>query len=240
MKPLNNDTPFDERKRQMEVVKTKLEIYQRRYPSLDVAYQYKDWVLDTLAKNPSVVEYEYAFMQWLERSQRRANEVSGRVSLDDALAHAPKLTTGFKRLVAAFRQDNYISPETIRVYAEEFADLTAEEFSDMCSRAIRHLDKFPTIAALIRLRIEAKSDAATAREEAKRRDEEKERRRLNIQTALIEARIAALPEDERQELEREALESIGGDKPNAAPFIGILAKKRILAVYESRYGAVTT
>ena len=231
-----SDRPFDDRREQMEVVKTKLEIYQRRYPSLDVAYQYKDWVLDTLARNPSVVEYEYAFMQWLERSQRRANEVSGRVSLDDALAYAPKLATGFKRLVAAFRQDNYISPETIRVYAEEFADLTAEEFSDMCSRAIRHLDKFPTIAALIRLRIEAKGDAATARAEAERRDEEEERRQNAIRTALIEEKIAALPEEEQAALRNTAMEALGtGETALPKSLMDTLVRRRTLSLYEEKY-----
>lgn len=235
---MSDKRPFDDRKEQMEQIKGKLDVLQRRYAGLDVAYQYKDWVLDTLARNPPVIDYEYAFMQWLERNQRWANEAKGKLSLDEALAYAPKLKTGFKRLVAAFRQDNYISLETIQVYADEFADLTEEEFSEMCQRAIRSLDRFPTVAALIRLRMDAKDDAATARAAEERRQEYEEQRRMNIRTALIEERIKALPEEERQELEREALESVGGDNVITAPLRSMLAKKRILTVYEQKYGEV--
>ena len=237
---MSDKRPFDDRREQTDAITQKLDVYQRRYPGLDAAYEYRIWYLDVLKNGTTMIDYERGFMQWMERSQRWANEAKGKLSLDEALAYAPKLTNGFKRLVAAFRQDNYISLETIQVYAQEFADLTEDEFSEMCSRAIRTLDRFPTVAALIRLRMDAKDDAATARAAEERRQEYEEQRRMSIRTALIEERIKALPEEERQELEREALDSVGGDKPNAAPFLAILAKKRILAVYEQKYGEIGT
>jgi hypothetical protein len=236
---VSDKRPFDDRREQTDAITQKLDVYQRRYPGLDAAYEYRIWYLDVLKNGTTMIDYERGFMQWMERSQRWANEAKGKLSLDEALAYAPKLTNGFKRLVAAFRQDNYISVETVQVYAQEFEDLSEEEFSEMCQRAIRSLDRFPTVAALIRLRAEAADDASVAKADEERRQEYEERRRMNIRMALIEEKIKALPEEEQAALQAEAIAKLGLTANTQQEFKDLLLGKCMLALFEDRYGPVT-
>ena len=221
---------------QLDEIKRELATYRKRYPMLDVAYEYAIWALELRKKGTSHPHIKYDWMQWLERHKRQAESGSARVSIDDAMTEFPQIAEPFKRLVAAFRIDPYLSVDTIRVYAEEFATLSKDDFAAICSQAIRSLDRFPTVAALLRIQSEMKSHMATQRADADRQAEARKYQEAAERSREIERRIAALPQEEREQLESDAMLLVGAGNNLKLGFEGMLAKKRMLSLYEERYG----
>lgn len=220
---------------QFDEIKRELGTYRKRYPMLDVAYEYAIWALELRKKGTSHPHIKYDWMQWLERHKRQAESGAGRVSIEDALADFPQIAEPFKRLVAAFRIDPYLSVDTIRVYAEEFAQVSQEDFAAICQQAIRTLERFPTVAALLRIQSEMKSQSATRRAEAQRQDEARKQMEAAQRAREIEHRIAALPKEEREQLESDAMALVGAGNNLKLGFEGLLAKRRMLSLYEERY-----
>ena len=221
---------------QLDEIKRELATYRKRYPMLDVAYEYAIWALELRKKGTSHPHVKYDWMQWLERHKRQAESGSARVSIDDALGEFPQIAEPFKRLVAAFRIDPYLSVDTIRVYAEEFATVSQDDFQAICSQAIRTLERFPTVAALLRIQTEMRSQHATERASADRMAEARKYEEAAERSRAIERRIAALPQEEREQLESDAMLLIGAGNNLKLGFEGMLAKKRMLSLYEERYG----
>ena len=221
---------------QLDEIKRELATYRKRYPMLDVAYEYAIWVLELRKKGTSHAHIKWDWMQWLERHKRQAASGSARISIDDALVEFPQIAEPFKRLVAAFRIDPYLSVDTIRVYAEEFATVTQEDFAAICSQAIRSLDRFPTVAALLRIQSEMRVAVATQRANADREAEARKQMEAAERSRDIERRIAALPQEERQRLESDAMTLVGAGNSLKLGFEAMLAKRRMLSLYEERYG----
>lgn len=221
---------------QLDEIKREMAQYRKRYPTLDVSYEYVMWALELRKKGTSHPHIKYDWMQWLERRKRQSESGSARVSLNDALGEFPQIAEPFKRLVAAFRIDPYLSVDTIRVYAEEFAKVSTEDFASICSTAIRTLDRFPTVAALLRIQAEMRSQAASDRADAQRKAEAKQYMEAAERTRLIEQRIASLPEEERDKLENDAMLLVGAGNNLKLGFERMLAQKRMLSLYQERYG----
>ena len=222
---------------QLEEIKRELATYRKRYPMLDVAYEYAIWALELRKKGSNHPHIKYDWMQWLEKRKRQADAGTSRVSIDDALSDFPQIAEPFKRLVAAFRIDPYLSVDTIRVYAEEFATVSKDDFAAICQQAIRNLDRFPTVAALLRIQTEMRSQAATDKAQVERQAEARKYIEAAERSRAIEKRIAALPEEEREQLENDAMLLVGAGNNLKLGFEAMLAKKRMLSLYEERYGA---
>ncbi len=221
---------------QLEEIKRELATYRKRYPMLDVAYEYAIWALELRKKGSNHPHIKYDWMQWLEKRKRQADAGTSRVSIDDALSDFPQIAEPFKRLVAAFRIDPYLSVDTIRVYAEEFATVSKDDFAAICQQAIRNLDRFPTVAALLRIQTEMRSQAATDKAQVERQAEARKYIEAAERSRAIEKRIAALPEEEREQLENDAMLLVGAGNNLKLGFEAMLAKKRMLSLYEERYG----
>jgi len=231
---------FHDRDEQLERIKGKLDVYQRRYPVLDIAYEYRIWVLDIRAKaDPRIMDYEYAWMQRCEFRGRQAAAASGRPSVEEAFEDAKHLLAGFQRLTAAFRQDSWMTLETARVYAEEFRDSDEEAFGLICSIAIRTMKRFPMVADLHEIREELRAKAvndAVVREA----DQDAEARREQAERAArLDEEIAALSDEERSRL-REAAEAEVPNGPGVAGFRETLVKIAMRRIHGGNDGAGAT
>jgi hypothetical protein len=199
------NTGFHERDRQLREVSDQLDKYQRRYPELDVAYEYRIWALETKARlDPTgILDYELLFLRRLEK-RRKDIQGGGRLDIAAALADWPALVNGFGRLVHGFNQERYISQDTIRVYGEEFANCSEELFSRICDRALREFERFPSVAALRRIYVIIQVEDRQARDEQTMRRESAEREALRRHAAELDAAIEALGPEERKRLDKEA------------------------------------
>lgn len=223
-------TAFQERDRQLKAISDQLDKYQRRYPELDVAYEYRVWALETKARLDvtGILDYELLFLRRLEK---RRNDIKGGGRLDIAatLADWPALINGFKRLVHGFNQERYISQETIHVYANEFANCPEELFSRVCERALREFDRFPSVAALRRIVEVLRAEDNQVRDKQSQQREKLEREALRRQAEELDAAIEALGPEERERLDKAAALRFAGFP---LPLTPVLKRALLRTIYE--------
>jgi len=195
-----------ERDRQLAAIGEKLGTYQRRYPGLDLAWEYRIWVLDVKARGIELVDFEMGFLRHLE--QRSHYAAGGRTSFEAAFSAAPHLLPAFERLVAAQPRRVNITPDTAAIYASEFASCSAEEWEAICDHAIRTCDGMPSIAALSRISDEIRAVARERAELTRIRAEQSDRRSLDAQAAAADAEIEALRPEQLAALNAQAEELV--------------------------------
>jgi hypothetical protein len=197
-----DDTPKGNRARQFDAIEGKLGTLQKRYPMMDLAYEFRIWVLATKSRDDfRIIDYEKDFLMRMEQLKRKIEAGGRTMSVEQAFSEMPDLAPGFSRLTAAFRLEPFISVDTARVYCEEFGDMTGEAFMELCSEAIRRLEKFPTVAALLKIRDERSRDRSesTIVDQIRTENESilRERERVNE----IDRAISGLPEAELAEID---------------------------------------